>query len=69
MAKPTRNFICANHNCGFSGPVQAKSRGSVVIACFLLLLGAVPGLLYIVLMSGYEWICPKCSQRLAVEHR
>jgi hypothetical protein len=58
-----KSIICANPNCGFQGVAQKKARGSIVILVFLLLIGALPGILYLLFAGGYDHICPKCGMK------
>lgn len=62
-------IVCHNPNCGFVGRPTRKNRGSVIVAVFLLLVGVLPGLLYILAMSGYDYFCPRCHMKLRSEHR
>lgn len=62
-------IICPNPNCGKVGTPICKSRGSVLIMVFLLLIGIIPGLLYALLASGYDYFCPNCGMKLRSEHR
>lgn len=52
--------------CPFCGhcvlPVR-KAKGSALVAVILLLLGAIPGLLYMVIYQGYIFVCPICRAK------
>jgi hypothetical protein len=58
-------IICPNPNCGYHGPPRKEARGSWLIFILLFLLFAVPGLLYLLLMTGYRYYCPKCGMQIA----
>lgn len=59
-----REFICPNPHCGFRGYPERIARGSRLVLWLLLLLGGLPGLLYMVFASGYRYVCPMCSLEL-----
>jgi len=63
-ATPTYSFICPNPNCGYIGHPRSKARGSIIVFFFLLLLGGLPGILYALFTSGYEYSCPRCNMFL-----
>ncbi len=54
-------IICPNPNCGYRGAPRRESRGSIIIAIILCCLFIVPGLIYLVLVSGYDYMCPQCG--------
>jgi hypothetical protein len=62
-------IICTNPNCGYVGKPEKKSRGSAIVMIFLLLIAVIPGLLYAVFMSGYDYFCPHCHAKLRSEIR
>ena len=51
--------------CGFSGKAKIKSRGNILTAMFLLCLYILPGLIYIIIFSGYKAVCPNCGHLFA----
>lgn len=59
-----KTIICSNTNCGFRGAPEKKARGSRIVLLFLLLLGVLPGLLYLLFFSGYTYSCPQCGVRI-----
>ena len=62
-------FICPNPHCGYRGEPERKSRGSILVALVLLLLAVLPGLIYVIMTSGYDYFCPNCGMKLRSEHR
>ena len=56
-----KKIICPNQNCGYKGSAKKKSRGSTVIGLILLCFGILPGILYFMLKSGYNYSCPQCG--------
>ena len=62
----TESFIiCPNPNCGFRGEVKPQDAAHGCIWVPLLLLGIIPGLLYIIACGGmHKIICPKCGMRI-----
>lgn len=53
------NMICTN--CYYHG--KPGMKGSLLVALFLLLLGILPGILYIIVMSiNASNFCPKCKK-------
>jgi hypothetical protein len=75
VVKPSRRqllpgqMICINPNCGWIGTPERKSRGSAIVMILLLLIAVLPGLIYIIFMSGYDYFCPRCGCKLKTEHR
>ena len=61
-------IICPNPNCGYRGAPRRESRGSCLIAVLLLCLGIVPGVLYLVIMSGHRYYCPRCGLQIAADN-
>ena len=51
--------------CGYTGIMKRKSKGSVIIMIFLLLLWILPGLIYAILNNGYQFVCPMCGAKVA----
>jgi hypothetical protein len=74
-ARPRRRMpgpgelICTNPNCGFVGKPTRKGRGSAIVMIVLFLIAVLPGLIYVILMSGYDYFCPQCGAKLRTEHR
>ncbi len=56
-----RPIICPNPNCGYRGKPRRKARGSAIVAIVLLCIFVLPGLLYMIFMSGYRYYCPNCG--------
>ena len=77
MRPPIRSgdVICPNSNCRYSGPPKLQARGTALIPILLILAGLpclglhllvggaliLFGILYIVLFSGHNAICPHCG--------
>jgi hypothetical protein len=61
------DIICPNPNCGYVGPGVKKARGSGCVLVFLLLLWILPGILYLIFMSGYTINCPRCGIKIRDE--
>jgi hypothetical protein len=60
------HIICSNVNCGYKGEAKKSSKGSILIALFLLCLFIIPGVLYLIFCSGSRYYCPKCSLRVSI---
>jgi hypothetical protein len=58
------SFICPNLNCGYKGPSVAHSQGSTGVAVLLLLLGLLPGIIYIAVFCRTLYACPKCGNQV-----
>ena len=58
------DIICPNQNCNYRGPTTAEKHGSILLFIFLLCLGIIPGLLYLLYLA-LVWerfvVCPKCG--------
>lgn len=64
-AAGVKNFgICPNPNCGYVGAMNRKARGSWAIAIVLLLLWVLPGLIYLMIYSGFDLVCPNCKMKV-----
>jgi len=66
----TRVFTCPNTKCDFKGPVSGKTKFSLVVFLFLLLLCPPPlivGIIYALVTNGYKYECPGCGLQLAKE--
>ncbi len=50
--------------CGFVGPPHKIARGFLAVGCLLMLLFVIPGLIYLIVFSGYQSFCPRCGMRL-----
>jgi len=59
-----KSIICQNPNCDYTGPSKKIARGSLLVMFFLLLLGILPGILYMIFRSGYRYSCPRCGMQL-----
>jgi hypothetical protein len=55
------DIICPNPNCGYTGPPKIEPRGSFAVGLLLCLLCLLPGLIYVVMMSGSNYVCPRCG--------
>ena len=52
-------FRC--ENCDYVGMPEKKSKGNVLVTLLLFCIGILPGLIYIVVKSGYQYFCPQCG--------
>lgn len=59
-------IICPNPNCSYQGEPAKRSRGSVLAFILLLLIGALPGIIYAIAYSGYYLVCPTCGVQVGV---
>jgi hypothetical protein len=57
-------IICPNTRCGYHGQARKQARGSWLLAIFLFLFGGLPGILYIIIYSGYTLVCPRCGLKI-----
>ena len=57
-------IICPNPNCGYQGLPEKRARGSTLGLILLLLFCLVPGILYLLFKSGYNYFCPKCGTQV-----
>src|SRR6266403_2723696 len=55
------DIICPNPQCGYVGPPKKEARGSLLVAILLCFLFLLPGLIYMIAMSGYNYVCPRCG--------
>jgi hypothetical protein len=53
--------LCPNQSCGYRGPGDRRPRASLLVFFLLLFFGIVPGLIYVVAMSGHTLSCPRCG--------
>lgn len=60
-----KTIICPNCHCTYTGTPRREARGSAIIGLLLCLFFLVPGLMYMGLMSGYRYYCPKCGIQVA----
>jgi zinc ribbon protein len=60
-----RTIICPNPKCNYVGAPRAKSRGSLLVGLILCLCFLLPGIIYFIVMSGYQYVCPKCGLQVA----
>lgn len=49
--------------CGSTAPAIKKPKGSRVLLIFLLLLWLLPGIVYLIVYSGYVYTCPRCGYK------
>jgi len=54
------NVVCSNPNCAYRGPAAMIPKGSLLLGILLLIVIFPLGLIYLVLNSGTNYICPKC---------
>ena len=54
-------IACPNPICRYRGQGKQVARGSFLVAAILLLLGVIPGVLYILIYEGYRLTCPQCG--------
>lgn len=59
---PVAGFVCPN--CGYRGRAKRKAKGSRIVLIVLLLIMVLPGLLYMVMYSGYVLACPNCGLKI-----
>lgn len=65
VAKPRRpnlaigEFRC--ENCDFIGMPIKKAKGNLLVTLILFLMGGLPGMIYMLIKCGYNYICPKCG--------
>ena len=62
-----KNIICPNTNCNYKGKPQKKARGSVIIGIILCCFMLLPGILYFMIKSGYQYSCPQCGIQLSID--
>jgi hypothetical protein len=55
------DIICPNSQCGYCGPPRKVPRGSLILGLILCLFFILPGVIYLMVMSGYNYICPRCG--------
>ena len=56
--------ICSNPNCGQRVRPKKKARANAFLAIILLLFLLVPGIIYVLLRSGYQYFCPVCGAQI-----
>jgi predicted RNA-binding Zn-ribbon protein involved in translation (DUF1610 family) len=61
-------IACPNPNCGYQGPARMQARGSTTVGIILCLFFILPGILYLMLLSGYRYYCPKCGLQIAADN-
>jgi hypothetical protein len=57
-----RKIICPK--CGYNRIPEIKTEGNTLIGVLLLLLGAIPGLLYFLWFMKTHYLCPKCKTEI-----
>jgi len=57
-------YVCSNPNCDYRGQMLKEPRGNLAVAILLLLIGIIPGLIYMVVGMGWNIRCPQCRHRL-----
>ena len=61
-SRPRRgDIICPNPRCGYIGRPKKVARGSFLIGVILCFFFLLPGLIYFAVMSGYNYVCPRCG--------
>lgn len=55
------DIICPNPQCRYIGPPRKVPRGSAVLGLLLFFVFVLPGVIYLIVMSGYNYICPQCG--------
>lgn len=60
-----QNFIiCPNLNCGYRGSGVKSGGSSGCLLIILLLLGILPGILYLLFCGKPGIVCPKCGMKI-----
>jgi hypothetical protein len=54
-------FICPNPKCDYIGTPDFENYGSIIAMFALLLLGVLPGVLYLAMCMGKKYFCPHCK--------
>lgn len=62
--KKKRQIICPNPNCGYRGEGKVDGSKSGCLFLLLLMLGVLPGILYLLFAGKQGLICPKCGMRV-----
>lgn len=62
-----KSMICPNPACHYRGAPHKKAKGSILVLLILLFLGVVPGLIYMLVMSGYRYCCPNCGIQVGTD--
>ena len=58
-------IICPNENCAYEGKAKRKARGSTTLLVFLLLIGIIPGVIYLAMRGGFIYSCPQCGIQIS----
>ncbi|MEI6492053.1 MAG: DUF4339 domain-containing protein [Verrucomicrobiota bacterium] len=58
------DIVCPNTHCHYCGPPKKVARGSAILGILLMFFFVLPGVLYLMFMSGYNYVCPKCGMHL-----
>lgn len=56
--------ICPNPNCGYQGTGKKSGGTSGCLLVILLLLGVLPGILYLLFCGKPGVICPRCGIKI-----
>lgn len=56
--------ICSNPNCGQRVHPRKESRANVPLGILLMFFFLIPGILYFLLRSGYQYFCPRCGAQI-----
>lgn len=59
-----RKIICPNAQCGYRGTGRATGGRSGCLLIVLLMLGLIPGLIYMLFTGKSGVCCPKCGMRI-----
>ena len=62
VAETKKDYVCQNANCGYRGKMHRVRKGDWVLFVVFFLLGALPGILYVIFGMGYKVVCPECNQ-------
>ncbi len=61
---PVQQILCPNPQCGYKGPGKADGGSNGCLLVVLLLLGILPGILYLLIVGRSGVVCPKCGIRI-----
>lgn len=51
-------------NCKYVGLPDREAKGSTILGILLCLLWVVPGIIYFIIMNGYNYSCPNCGIKI-----
>ena len=61
------DIICPNMNCRYVGPALKVARGSVPLGCLLMIVTFGIGVIYFIIKSGSDILCPRCGLHIRRE--